>query len=347
LHQYPDGFQLDAAFEADDGVTALFGPSGSGKSTILALIAGILRARRGRIVLSGRVLVDTAGAIWLPPERRRIGVVFQDHLLFPHLNVRHNLNFGRNRSGRSIDFQRVVEVLEMGDLLDRHPATLSGGQQQRVSLGRALLAGPELLLMDEPLTGLDANLKDRVLTYLQRAVVEWGIPTLFVSHDQTDVRRFASSVVILQAGRVVASGPTDTVWDQAMRSGTVPATVPVNLVHVEDVCEVENHWQGTVSGQVLHLPGKPADHAGKSVWVQFGARDLMLAHGTIRGLSARNQLRGKVRALVGMTGMTLVSVDVGQPLWAEVTAEAVRELGLAVGQEVICILKATALRIVG
>jgi molybdate transport system ATP-binding protein len=200
--------------------------------------------------------------------------------------------------------------------------------------------------MDEPLTGLDANLKDRVLTYLQRAVAEWGIPTLFVSHDQADVRRFASTVVILQSGRVVASGPTDTVWDQAMRSGTVPATVPVNLLHVEDATEVENHWQGTVSGQVLHLPAEPAGHNGKSVWVQFGARDLILAHGTVSGLSARNQLRGKVRALVGLTGMTLVSVDVGQPLWAEVTAEAVRELGLAVGQEVICIVKATALRIV-
>src|SRR5206468_3923876 len=127
-----------------------------------------------------------------PPERRRIGVVFQDHLLFPHMTVEENLRFGLGRpSSRAIDMKRVVEILEIGELLPRQPHTLSGGQQQRVALGRAILRGPELLLMDEPLTALDEGLKDRVLGYLERAVAEWRIPTLFVSHDQADVRRLA------------------------------------------------------------------------------------------------------------------------------------------------------------
>src|SRR5262249_52865156 len=184
-HRSPSGFVLDARFEAGDGTTALFGPSGSGKSTVLGLVAGILRPQSGVIRLADRVLVDTAAGVCLPPERRRLGLVFQDHLLFPHLTVAQNLRYGqRRRPARRIDFSRGVDILEVGGLLDRSPATLSGGQRQRVALGRALLRGPELLLMDEPLTALDEKLKERILTYLERAVGEWHIPTLFVSHDQ-------------------------------------------------------------------------------------------------------------------------------------------------------------------
>jgi molybdate transport system ATP-binding protein len=171
-HQYAGGFQVEATFTAGDGVTALFGPSGAGKSTILALLAGTLAPQAGKIQLAERVLVDTRAGILLPPERRQIGVVFQDHLLFPHLTVRQNLTFGRRLGGRSIDFRRVVEILEIGAFLDRKPQTLSGGQRQRVALGRALLRGPQLLLMDEPMTALEESLKDRVLTYLERGVAE-------------------------------------------------------------------------------------------------------------------------------------------------------------------------------
>jgi molybdate transport system ATP-binding protein len=212
--RYDSGFQLDARFEADDGVTALFGPSGSGKTTILGLIAGALRPEAGTLRLGDGLLVDTRAGLFLPPERRRVGVVFQDHLLFPHMTVRKNLLFGKGRPGtRAIDFNRVVEVLEVGDVLERLPASLSGGQKQRVALGRALLRGPELLLMDEPLTALDLELKGRILTYLERAVAEWRIPTLLVSHDRADVRRLAGRVVVIEAGRVVAEGTTAAVLD--------------------------------------------------------------------------------------------------------------------------------------
>jgi molybdate transport system ATP-binding protein len=208
--RYEGGFEVAAGFEAGSGVTALFGPSGAGKSTVLALIAGVLRPQRGRIRLGDRVLTDAAARVFVPPERRRLGVVFQDHLLFPHLTVRRNLQFGQGRhAARKVDFGRLVEVLELGGLLERLPAALSGGQRQRVALGRALLCGPELLLMDEPLAALDRELKDRVLTYLERALAEWRVPTLFVSHDRNDVRRLADRVVLLEAGRVVASGKTD------------------------------------------------------------------------------------------------------------------------------------------
>jgi molybdate transport system ATP-binding protein len=204
---YPSGFVLDAAFEAGVGVTALFGPSGSGKTTILCLVAGVLQPHQGNIRLGSRVLTDVATGVSVPPRHRRVGVVFQDHLLFPHLTVRENLRFGHGRtSSRQVDFGRVVDVLEIGGLLDRRPGALSGGQRQRVALGRALLRGPELLLLDEPLAGLDEGLQGRLLDYLGRALAEWRVPTLLVSHDPDAVRRLADQAVIVDAGRVLATG---------------------------------------------------------------------------------------------------------------------------------------------
>jgi molybdate transport system ATP-binding protein len=205
--RFDDGFELDAKFAAGRGVTALFGPSGSGKSTILALIAGVLRPLDGVIRLGDQILVDTRANVFLPPEQRRIGIVFQDHLLFPHMTVRKNLHFGKGRrTSHSIDFERVVKILEIGDLLERIPNTLSGGQRQRVALGRAILRGPELLLMDEPLAALHHGLKERILTYLERAIAEWHIPTVFVSHDRSDVKRLTDKVVTLDAGKVAVEG---------------------------------------------------------------------------------------------------------------------------------------------
>jgi molybdate transport system ATP-binding protein len=208
--RYRSGFQLDVAFATDFAVTALVGPSGSGKTTILSLLAGLRRPDAGRIVLGDRVLDDTAAGVHLPPESRRIGYVFQDHLLFPHLTVRENLLYGARRQTANAgpaDFERAVKVLELGDLLARWPLTLSGGQRQRVALGRAILAGPKLLLLDEPLASLDQELKGRVLDYVEEVLREWRIPTLYVTHDPSEVTRFATWVVRLESGRVSSQGP--------------------------------------------------------------------------------------------------------------------------------------------
>jgi molybdate transport system ATP-binding protein len=202
--RYGSGFKIDAKFAAGEGVTALFGPSGSGKSTILHLIAGVVRPAEGMIRLGDRTLVDTKNGVDLPPEQRLVGIVFQDHLLFPHMSVRKNLLFGMGRHrARPTSFEKVVEVLQIGDLLNRAPSTLSGGQRQRVAVGRALLRGPELLLLDEPLAALDYELKERVLAYLKRVFQQWRIPTLFVCHDRNDVGTIADQVVSLGLGRVL------------------------------------------------------------------------------------------------------------------------------------------------
>ena len=203
--RYPSGFELNAKFEAGEGVTAILGPSGSGKSTILSLIAGVLRPMEGSIRLGDAMLVDTQARQFLPPEKRGVGIVFQDHLLFPHMTVRKNLVFGKGRPNtRPIDLAKVVEILEVGDLLDRLPMTLSGGQRQRVALGRAILRGPDLLLLDEPLAALDERLKDRILLYLELTFLEWHIPTIFVSHDEEDAQRLASHRIRLEGGRVIS-----------------------------------------------------------------------------------------------------------------------------------------------
>jgi molybdate transport system ATP-binding protein len=206
--RYADGFAINAKFGADDGVTALFGPSGSGKSTILHLIAGVLQPSEGTIRLGNRTLFDAAVGINLPPEQRLLGIVFQDHLLFPHMTVRKNLLFGMGRNqARPMDPDKVVAILEIGDLLNRLPLTLSGGQRQRVAVGRALLRGPELLLLDEPLAALDHDLKERVLVYLKRVFAEWKVPTLFVCHDKSDLDRIATHLVSVAAGATSTNEP--------------------------------------------------------------------------------------------------------------------------------------------
>jgi len=206
---YPSGFRLDAAFVMNQAVTAICGPSGSGKTSILSIIAGLRRPEKGKVQLGKRLLEDGTTGVHLAAEARRIGYVFQDHLLFPHLSVAGNLLYGWKRrpaGATAIDYRRVGEVLELRDMLDRYPHTLSGGQRQRVALGRALLSAPELLLLDEPLVSLDAALKDRVLDYVEQVLKEWSIPTLYVTHDMRDVKRLAQQVVFLERGQVVEVG---------------------------------------------------------------------------------------------------------------------------------------------
>jgi molybdate transport system ATP-binding protein len=205
-------FALSAAFESAGGATALFGASGAGKTTIFNMIAGLTRPDRGRIVLDGEVLFDDAARVDVPAWRRRIGTVFQEGRLFPHLSVRHNLDYGRWMSGQAADgdaFAHVVALLDIGYLLERRPGKLSGGERQRVAVGRALLMRPRLLLLDEPLASLDEARKRDILPYLERLRDEAQVPMLYVSHDAGEVRRLATRVVMLEDGKVAATGGID------------------------------------------------------------------------------------------------------------------------------------------
>ncbi len=202
-------FALKARFEAPGGATALFGPSGAGKTSVINMIAGLMRPDRGRIALDGDTLFDARARIDVPAWRRRIGTVFQEGRLFPHLSVKNNLDYGRWASGHAADqqeFAHAVELLDIGPLLERRPGRLSGGERQRVAIGRALLMRPRLLLLDEPLASLDAARKGEILPYLERLRDEARVPMLYVSHNSDEVRRLATRVVTMQDGRVTAAG---------------------------------------------------------------------------------------------------------------------------------------------
>jgi len=202
-------FSLQAAFESEGRVTGLFGASGAGKTSLVNMIAGLLRPDRGTIVVDGETLDDTANGIHVPSWRRRIGYVFQDARLFPHLNVRQNLDYGRRMNGLADDGEqkkRVTDLLDIGHLLDRRPGKLSGGERQRVALGRALLARPRLLLLDEPLGALDERRRAEILPYLVRLRDEARIPMVYVSHDAAEMRQLATQIVLLQRGRVSSFG---------------------------------------------------------------------------------------------------------------------------------------------
>lgn len=205
-------FLLEAAFEVSAGVTALFGPSGAGKTSLINMVAGLSRPDRGRIVLGDDILFDAAARIDVPAWRRRIGYVFQEGRLFPHLSVRQNLDYGRRMNGVARDnraFDHVVDLLGIGHLLDRRPGKLSGGERQRVAVGRALLMRPRLLLLDEPLASLDTTRKLDILPYLERLRDEARVPMIYVSHEAGEVKRIASRVVMLERGRVIGTGGTE------------------------------------------------------------------------------------------------------------------------------------------
>ncbi|GJE72513.1 molybdenum ABC transporter ATP-binding protein [Methylorubrum podarium] len=340
-----DGFSLDVAFRAGAGLTALFGRSGSGKTTVIDLIAGLTRPERGRITIDGTVLLDTGRGIRVPVHRRRIGCVFQEARLMPHLSVRQNLRFGRvfSRGAGGPDLDAVADLLGIGPLLERRPAGLSGGERQRVAIGRALLARPRLLLMDEPLSALDEARKREILPYIERLRDEAGLPIVYVSHSVAEVARLASTVVVLEAGRVAASGPVDAVL---RRSDLIPDRAEAGSVLA---MRVERHdpeaglTRLTGPAGPLDLPLIDAPE-GRRLNLRVPARDVLLALARPEGLSARNVLPGRVAALREEGTACLVEVTCGEAtLAARLTRASARDLGLAVGRPVFAIVKSVAL----
>jgi molybdate transport system ATP-binding protein len=339
-------FTLDAAFRAPTpGVVALFGRSGCGKTTLVGVIAGLLEAEKGHVGIDGELWLDTTRGIDVAAERRRAGYVFQDARLFPHYSVRGNLLYGARRSRDAptvIGFDEVVELLGLGALLDRRPGSLSGGEKQRVALGRALLAQPRLLLLDEPLSSLDAARREEVLPYLERLRDHCAIPMILVSHQFDEVLRLATHVVVMDAGRVVAQGSVTAVsLTPALRaivgSEAIGAVVDGVVRRIDaGLAEV------TVGDGLLRVH---CAHAvpGMAMRVQVLARDIILATQEPTGLSVRNRLRGTVRAIADDAGYDLVYVDVGDaPLLARVTRDATRELALAPGKSVWVLVKAVS-----
>ncbi|GAB4169476.1 MAG: molybdenum ABC transporter ATP-binding protein [Thalassobaculales bacterium] len=342
-------FTLDAAFVAAGRLTALFGRSGAGKSTIVNLIAGLSRPLRGRIAVDGTVLVDTAAGIDLPTHRRRLGYVFQEGRLFPHLSVRQNLLYGRffaPRGAAGPGLDEVVSLLGIGSLLGRRPAGLSGGEKQRVAIGRALLAAPRLLLMDEPLASLDEQRKAEILPYIERLRDEGRVPIVLVSHSVAEVARLADTMVVLSEGRVAAVGPVTAVMarpDLFPLTGRAEAgAVLAARVAGHDAAyglTLLDSAAGMLRVARLDLP------AGAAVRVRIRARDVMLALAPPEGISALNVLPGRVAAIgEGEAGIVDLRLDCGgEALLARITRLSLETLALTPGTPVFAVLKTVAL----
>lgn len=343
------GFALDVAFEGAGGLTALFGRSGAGKSMTLGLVAGLSRPDAGRIALGDTTLVDVASRIFVPLHRRRVGLVFQDSHLLPHLDVRRNLLFGRwfaPRDGRPpVDFAAVVETLGIGALLRRRPGSLSGGERQRVAIGRALLACPRLLLLDEPLAALDRQRKLEILPLIERIRDELAIPILYVSHAVEEVVRLAAHVVVLEAGKVAAAGPPEAVLGATRRAedtrfGRVSVLAAAAGVY-DDAFGLTPlaHPAGT-----LWLAGH-AGAPGTRLRVLVRASDVSLAAADPGPTTIRSALAGRIAALEpdGPLCAATVALDGGGTLVALVTRMALHDLGLTEGAPVRALVKTVAL----
>lgn len=339
-------FTLDINFAAPAGVTALFGRSGSGKTTVINAVAGLLRPDRGQISVDNVVLLDTASGVNLPPHRRRIGYVFQDARLFPHLTVRQNLLYGRwfTPDQGGVGLERIVEMLGVGPLLTRRPGTLSGGEKQRVAIGRAILSNPRFLALDEPLAALDEARKAEILPYLERLRDELDLPILYVSHAMAEVARLATTVVLLEAGRVTAAGPAAEILSDPAFSGGfgLRETGAILTAHVASHDSDGLTRLDSAAGP-LWLPHVNAK-VGAKLRLRILAHDVMLSTIRPQGVSALNILPAIVRDIrLGDGPAALVQLDAGgQTVLARVTRRSVNSLDLSPGTTVFAILKAVS-----
>ncbi|HIJ37787.1 MAG TPA: molybdenum ABC transporter ATP-binding protein [Rhodospirillaceae bacterium] len=342
-------FRLAVDLSAGPGITALFGPSGSGKTSLINLVAGLMRPQQGHIAVDGRVLFDDRLGIDLPPEKRHLGYVFQDGRLFPHLSVRANLTFGQRRhrpDRQRIGFDDVVALLGLDALLERRPHKLSGGEKQRVAIGRALLADPRILLMDEPLASLDAGRKEEVLPFIHRLARHYRLPILYVSHSLDEILGLSDNLALLAEGRILAVGPTEDILSRvdlrhATGSGDAGTVIRATLSHHD-----ESHGLSSLS-----LPGgcilvSQVDlPPGAAVRLRIHARDVALASQAPSHLSVRNVLKGEVIAVAPGPGHVVdILLDCGgTALWSQITELAQSELGFQPGMPAFALLKAVTI----
>jgi len=352
LRKRRDTFALEVAFSAPTpGVTAVFGRSGSGKSTLISLIAGLTTPDSGRVVLDEDVLYDSERHLSVDARHRRMGVLFQDARLFPHLSVRANLEYGLRRlatsAARPVAFDDVVSLLGLDTLVGRRTHELSGGERQRVALGRALLAQPRLLLLDEPLASLDLARREEVLPYLEKLRDAFAIPIVYVSHQFDEVLRLATRMVLLDAGRVAADGDIATVSrDSRLRAIVGPDSVGAVVAGLVERIDAAGLAIVRVGDAPLSVELEDAT-LGQRIQIQVLARDVIVATEAPRALSVRNVVPARVVSIVPDAGRSvLIELDIGRTatLLARITARASQELGLLPDQQVWALIKAVSLR---
>ena len=341
-------FRLEVAFRAEAPIVGLFGRSGSGKTSLVNALAGVLRPDRGRIVINGTTLYDSARDIDLPPGRRRLGYVFQDDLLFPHLDVEANLLYGFRRAPRAerpIEPRHVIDLLGLAPYLRRLPDALSGGEKQRVAIGRALLAQPRLLLMDEPLASLDVPRRDEVLRYVELLRDDLAMPIVYVSHSVAEITRLADTVVLLSSGKSIAVGDVESVMsrgDLRPQTGRYEAGAVIDTTVAAHDLDYDLTTLSFPGGE-LTVPSVEG-LVGERIRVRIRARDVSLARVRPEGLSILNVLEGTVTAFSNEPGPIVdVQLKVGEStLLARITRRSREQMRLETGQRVYALVKAVS-----
>lgn len=341
-----ESFTLNADFEAPAGITMLYGRSGAGKTTIINALAGLMTPDVGRITLDDRTLFDTAAGINLPPHRRRVGYIFQDGRLFPHLTVRQNLLYGRwfaPRKAGTDDTDKIVEMLGLASLLERRPSRLSGGEKQRVAIGRALLSAPDILLADEPLAALDDARKEEILPYFESLRDDFDVPILYVSHAEAEVTRLATTLVVLEQGKVIRQGAAEELLSDpsftplGAGAAGVRLTARIDAQHADGITEVR------AGSATLLLPRVPYA-VGTEIRMRIAAQDVMIAKEKPTAISALNVLPARVSSMRQGTGPgVLVQLEAGgNRLLARITQRSAVSLNLQEGDAVFAVLKAVS-----
>ncbi|TKI07398.1 molybdenum ABC transporter ATP-binding protein ModC [Martelella alba] len=326
------------------GITAIFGVSGAGKTSLINAIVGLTRPQQGRIVLNGRTLSDSAQRVFLAPEKRRVGYVFQDGRLFPHYRVQGNLFYGMAPSMRA-QFDAIITLLGIEPLLRRYPNTLSGGEKQRVAIGRALLSAPEILLMDEPLASLDLLRKRELLPYLERLAGEVDIPILYVSHSLEEILQLAERVLILDGGKVKAYGPLEEVWaSRALRPWLKPGEQS-SVLKVRVAGQHPDYAMTAVAlGEQRLWVNLVAQPVGSTLRIRIASGDVSLALTPPIGSSIRNILPARVKECLAVGEQVEVMLDIdGQILWARISPWARDELGLHAGMALYAQIKSVSI----
>jgi molybdate transport system ATP-binding protein len=345
------GFSIHAAFQAPaKGVTAFFGPSGAGKTSIINMVAGLVRPDQGCIKINRHCLFDARSGTNLPPEQRRIGYVFQDGRLFPHLSVRTNLTYGMQRvpiDQRHVSLDQVLALLGIKHLIDRKPATLSGGEKQRVAIGRALLTSPELLLMDEPLAALDSSRKAEVLPFIARLADQFAVPIFYVSHAWDEIVDLADTLVLVEEGRVVAAGALETLMTNLAARKLTRIVDSGALLNTVVDCHQEAITLLRFDGGSLAVP-RGNWSLGHRLRVHIQARHVAVARTRPSGTSIQNILPAVVESVTPKDGCLVdVGLNIGCPLVARITSKALQDLGLKRGQQVFALIKSVGISVAG
>lgn len=342
VHKSFGAFDLTADIAVTGDRIGIFGESGSGKSTLVGMLAGLLEPDSGEIILDGECLFSSAGRINIRPEQRRIGMVFQQHCLFPHLNVNNNLLYGFNRCPaeyRSIDFNALVEILKLEGLLGRDVANLSGGEKQRVALGRAILANPRLLLMDEPLSALDDSLRFQIIPYLKSVSEQFGIPYLFISHSLIEMRLMADTALVFDKGAMVGQMSSEQLARNRMGDSPVGYINLLKLGPPSPSAGLFAYPWG--AARLLLSAGSERD----SSTAELSSKDIILFKQHPEATSARNLLECSVRSLFSSGRKIGVELEcAGNTLIAEVVQDAVNELNITPGSTIYAAVKASAFR---